>query len=139
MPKKVAKGIKRAADRASRPLNPKSVDDGQMYARTTKMLGHGRLMCMCEDAIERIGKIRGSMRRSEWISVGDVVLVSLREFQDTKCDVLMRYSLDEVRKLKRLGGLDVALLSVDHPGEADDDTNENLLDFEYGDADVEAI
>ena len=94
---------------------------------------------MCEDAIERIGKIRGSMRRSEWISVGDVVLVSLREFQDTKCDVLMRYSLDEVRKLKRLGGLDVALLSVDHPGEADDDTNENLIDFEYGDADVEAI
>jgi translation initiation factor 1A len=110
-----------------------------MYAQATKMLGNGRLMCACEDGVERMGKIRGSMRRSEWISVGDVVLTGIREYQDAKCDVLMRYTLDEVRILKRLGELSnvisasAAAAAADN--DDDNDTNETLVDFEYDDGD----
>jgi translation initiation factor 1A len=35
-----------------------------------------------------------------WISAGDVVLVSLREFQNDKCDVILKYTSEEVRMLK---------------------------------------
>jgi translation initiation factor 1A len=35
-----------------------------------------------------------------WISVGDVVLVSLREFQNEKCDIILKYTPEEVRQLK---------------------------------------
>jgi translation initiation factor 1A len=111
-------------------------DDGQQYAVVTAMLGNGRLTAKCEDAIERMGKIRGSMRRSDWISVGDVVLISLRAFQDEKCDVLHRYIHDDVRRLRHLGELGSLRLGDDRASEdaaAEDDIvfedDENDMSF----------
>merc|ERR550539_1490277 len=43
---------------------------------------------MCLDGMERIGKIRGKMRHRQRIRPGDWVLVSLRDFQDKKCDII---------------------------------------------------
>lgn len=109
------KGARRAptrGDRRDRELTYKD-QDGQQYAVVTAMLGNGRLQAKCEDAVVRLGKIRGSMRRSEWISVGDVVLVALREFQDEKCDVLHRYIHDDVRRLRQVGELVALRLSDD--------------------------
>lgn len=35
----------------------------------------------------------------------DIVLVGLRDYQDSKCDVILKYTPDEVRNLKSLGEL----------------------------------
>ena len=35
-----------------------------------------------------------------WIAAGDVVLVSLRDFQNDKCDIILKYTSEEVRLLK---------------------------------------
>lgn len=43
------------------------------------------------------------MRRKVWIIAGDLVLCSLREFQNKKCDVILKYLPDEVKQLKALG------------------------------------
>lgn len=80
-------------------------EDDQVYARVTKMLGNGRLMAACTDSRERMCKIRGSMRKREWVRVGDLVLVALRDFQDGKADVVFLYKDAEVHRLKRLGEL----------------------------------
>jgi len=40
-----------------------------------------------------------------WINQGDIILLSLREYQDGKGDVLMKYSADEARSLKAYGEL----------------------------------
>lgn len=40
-----------------------------------------------------------------WITVGDIILLSLREFQDDKADVIHRYTPDEARNLKTYGEL----------------------------------
>lgn len=40
-----------------------------------------------------------------WINQGDIVLLSLRDFQDGKADVIQKYSSDEARKLKQYGEL----------------------------------
>jgi len=35
--------------------------------------------------------------RQVWINQGDIILLSLREFQDGKADVIVKYTADEAR------------------------------------------
>jgi translation initiation factor 1A len=90
-------------------------EDGQEYAQVTKMLGNGRLEAMCFDGEKRLAHIRGKMRKKVgiravhlisarlrplfqvWINQGDIVLLSLRDFQDDKADVIVKYTADEAR------------------------------------------
>jgi translation initiation factor 1A len=78
-------------------------DYGQEYATITKMLGNGHCECQCYDDVIRLGNIRGKMRKRVWISVGDVVLCGLREYQDEKVDIIHKYTADEVHNLKSMG------------------------------------
>ncbi|KTW32736.1 eukaryotic translation initiation factor 1A [Pneumocystis jirovecii RU7] len=80
-------------------------DDGQEYAQVTKMLGNGRLEAMCFDGEKRLAHIRGKLRKKVWINQGDVILLSLREYQDKKADVILKYTADEARDLKNYGEL----------------------------------
>jgi len=80
-------------------------DDGQEYAQVTKMLGNSRVDVLCMDGVKRLGIIRGSMRNKVWIRFSDFVLVGLRDFQDDKCDILLKYTTEEVRNLKSYGEL----------------------------------
>lgn len=49
--------------------------------------------------------IRGKMRKKVWVVVGDIVLVSLRDFQDEKGDIILKYLSDEAKNLKTYGEL----------------------------------
>lgn len=40
-----------------------------------------------------------------WINQGDIILLGLRDYQDTKADVILRYNPDEARSLKAYGEL----------------------------------
>lgn len=40
-----------------------------------------------------------------WINQGDIILIGLRDYQDTKADVILRYNPDEARNLKAYGEL----------------------------------
>ena len=40
-----------------------------------------------------------------WINQSDIILVGLRDYQDTKADVILKYSPDEARSLKAYGEL----------------------------------
>ena len=63
-------------------------EDGQEYAQVTKMLGGERLEAQCFDQQVRQCHIRGKMRKKVWINQGDVILISLRDFQDGKAYVI---------------------------------------------------
>merc|ERR1712105_546139 len=78
-------------------------EDGQEYAQVTKMLGNGRLEAMCFDGIKRLCHIRGKLRKKVWINQGDIILVGLRDYQDAKADVILKYNADEARNLKTYG------------------------------------
>ncbi|SCZ95704.1 BZ3500_MvSof-1268-A1-R1_Chr8-1g09741 [Microbotryum saponariae] len=80
-------------------------EDGQEYAQVTKMLGNGRIEAMCFDGEKRLAHIRGKMRKKVWINQGDIILLSLRDFQDDKADVIQKYTSDEARNLKSYGEL----------------------------------
>ena len=49
--------------------------------------------------------IRGKLIKRVWINEGDFILVGLREYQDDKCDCLLKYSAEEARRLKGYGEL----------------------------------
>lgn len=56
------------------------------------MLGNGRLEAQCFDGIKRLAHIRGKLRKKVWINQGDIILISLRDYQDEKGDVILKYS-----------------------------------------------
>lgn len=80
-------------------------EDGQEYAQVINILGNCRCECYCFDGSSRLGHIRGNMRKKVWICKGDIVLVGLRDFQDSKCDIIHKYTSDESKKLKNYGEL----------------------------------
>ncbi|CAF5163052.1 unnamed protein product, partial [Rotaria magnacalcarata] len=101
MPKNKGKGGKN--ENMKRELILK--DNGQFYAQVTRILGSGYIEAFCFDNTggkKRLCHIRGKLRRKVWINQGDVILVGLRDYQDDKADVLMKYLSDEARELKRI-------------------------------------
>uniref|UniRef100_A0A1I7ZNH6 Eukaryotic translation initiation factor 4C n=1 Tax=Steinernema glaseri TaxID=37863 RepID=A0A1I7ZNH6_9BILA len=80
-------------------------EEGQAYAQVQKMLGNGRLTAFCFDGKSRLCHIRGKLRKKVWINTGDIILVGLRDYQDDKADVILKYNPDEARVLKTKGEL----------------------------------
>jgi translation initiation factor 1A len=133
-----SRNIKNNRGLGGRELPLANREDQQCYGKVEKMFGGGRMMLLCDDNVPRMGKIRGRMKKSEWISVGDTVLLSLRAFEDNKADVLARLTEEEYHKLKRLGHLDdLVKLLRKKADEQDADNNENLIDFDKGGSDVD--
>jgi len=109
MPKNKGKGGKNRRRGKNENENEKRElvfkEDGQEYAQVTKMLGNGRLEAMCFDGTKRLCHIRGKLRKKVWINQSDIILIGLRDYQDAKADVILRYSPDEARSLKAYGEL----------------------------------
>ena len=79
-----------------------------------------------------LGVIRGKMRKRVWINPGDIILVSIRGFQDNKVDVIAKYSDDEVRKLiKQKEVTRKFTLNLDD----DDESNKNTIFLENSNSD----
>merc|ERR1719432_342812 len=58
---------------------------------------------MCFDGVKRLCHIRGKLRKKVWINQSAIVLIGLRDYQDAKADVILKYSADEARNLKSYG------------------------------------
>uniref|UniRef100_A0A1I7RI91 Eukaryotic translation initiation factor 4C n=1 Tax=Bursaphelenchus xylophilus TaxID=6326 RepID=A0A1I7RI91_BURXY len=138
MPKNKGKGGKNRRrgknenDVMKRELIRRDGDD-QAYAQVTKMLGNGRLTAQCFDGKERLCHIRGKLRKKVWINTGDIILVGLRGYQESKADVILKYTTDEARILKNEGQLpESARLNE---GEEQNEADVEFVDF--GDDDEE--
>lgn len=72
------------------------------------------------------------MRKKVWVNTGDIVLLGLREYQDEKADVILKYMADEARSLKQYGELPDNIRVNDTDALIDDDVDaeEDLVDFE---------
>ena len=108
-------------------------EDGQEYARVERMLGNGRCEVLCFDGVKRLAHIRGKMRKKVWVGASDIILVGLRDYQYSKCDVILKYNDDEARQLKENGEIpDTAKLDGDQGGEGDggDGDEDFAFDFE---------
>uniref|UniRef100_A0A5K3FEA7 Eukaryotic translation initiation factor 4C n=1 Tax=Mesocestoides corti TaxID=53468 RepID=A0A5K3FEA7_MESCO len=138
MPKNKGKGGKNRRRGKNENENQKRLliyrEEGQQYAKVERLLGNGRLEAYCFDGVKRLCHIRGKMRKKVWINVGDIILVSLRDYQDQKADVILKYLNDEARTLKSMGEIpdtvhldennDIEFLAdADLPGDDLDDSD----------------
>ncbi|KAI2633111.1 hypothetical protein GGS26DRAFT_590706 [Hypomontagnella submonticulosa] len=125
MPKNKGKGGKNRrrgkkdndADTAHNPRELLFKEVSQEYAIIEKVLGNGRFTARILNGrnelartadVDRKGKqaraailaiVRGSMRRKVFVNKGDFVLLSLREFEDDKADIIHLYHQREVYRL----------------------------------------
>ena len=114
-------------------------DELQEYAQVTKMLGNARVEAFCFDGVSRLCQIRGQMRKRVWINVGDIVLVSLREFQDSKADIIWKYTPDEARSLKAYGELPASVRPNETEGFGGDESESDGIEFADFDDDEEVV
>ncbi|CAD0052148.1 unnamed protein product [Aureobasidium pullulans] len=105
MPKNKGKGGKNRRRGKNENDNEKRELTFKEEGQVVKMLGNGRLEAQCFDGEKRLGHIRGKLRKKVWINQGDIILLSLRDYQDEKGDVILKYNADEARSLKAYGEL----------------------------------
>ncbi len=77
-----------------------------MIGRIVKVLGNRNMLVLCNDDEQRICRIRGKIAQKIWIYLGDLVLISLRTFQEEgrkRGDILARYAPEQISILKREG------------------------------------
>jgi initiation factor 1A len=74
---KGGKGYKKGSHESSKQPEC-NWEDGQQYGRVLKTLGNKRFRVLCNDTKERICKLAGSLRKSQWCEEGTFVVLSLR-------------------------------------------------------------
>ncbi|GJS52382.1 eukaryotic translation initiation factor 1A [Tanacetum coccineum] len=110
-------------------------EDCQEYGQVLRMLGNNRCEVLCIDGTKRLGHICGNMHKKVWISTGDIVLVCVRDYQDTKADVThshIRYHDSEARLLKTYGELPDCIKLDDE----DDDSDNQVV---FADEDIDTV
>ena len=88
----------------TRPLE--LAEEGQKYAFVKKLLGNGRVSVIFINdknvGVEKLAIIRGLFRkRKQWVKPGNFILISIREYEEDKVDVIYVYNDMEMNELKR--------------------------------------
>jgi len=74
----------------------------EVYAYVIKLLGNCRVLVLCDNGKEAVGVIRGSMRRFNkriLIESGDIIAVSIRDYQTDKVDIVHKYNAEQCKIL----------------------------------------
>lgn len=87
-----------------------ALEDGEIYAQVSKILGNGMCHVLCQDSKTRLcmirGKFRGRGKRDNMLSNGKIILVGIRDYESGKegklenCDLLDVYSDQDKERLK---------------------------------------
>ena len=104
------KGRRKAKSNSSRSNELLFADDYSTYAYVQENNGSGHFRVLCSDGGERMGVLRGSMRKRVWVRRGDIVLVTLREYEDAKADIVHKYSSTEVSRLASMKEIPESLM-----------------------------
>lgn len=106
--KKFRSGKKGSDAPSARKLEFK--EDGQEYAKVTKILGNRRIMTHTNDGKNVMCIIPGKFKKRVWINVDDIILITVRSYQDDKSDVIYKYLTSEVKQLIKMNEIDESLV-----------------------------
>tara|TARA_Y100000389_G_C17363364_1_gene464930 strand:- start:444 stop:959 length:516 start_codon:yes stop_codon:yes gene_type:complete len=117
MPKNKSKGNKitkrgRSGSDEKRPESSVKEED-QDYMRVSSILGNCRLELEDQYGTKFLGIIRGKMRKRVYIKNRDLVLVSKRDFQDNKVDIIHKYGYSEISYLIRKQEIPTDFVDID--------------------------
>ena len=97
---KGGKKHKRNKNQQKESKNLRLKEPGQEYAQIKNLKGNCRFDVFCFDGKDRMATLCGTMRKRKFVNQNDIVLVSLRDFQDDKCDIIDDYDDSQVDSLK---------------------------------------
>lgn len=107
---------KKKKDQGNRELVQIVREPGQMPARAIRLLGNRQVLCYCNDDVVRNCHICGRMKGRERVNIGDVVLISLRDWsantpqkQVRLGDIINLYSREHFSSLKKEAGINSRL------------------------------
>ena len=110
----------------------KDVTQSQEYAQITKCLGNCRFEGLCFDGKKRMASMCGKMRKRVFVNAHEIVLVSLRDWQDSKCDIIDKYSASDVQKLKQKNLIPKSIKLEEKMDDEDEVMDDNLgFVFDY--------
>ena len=117
------KKIKHNLELGKRPMI--YAEEGQKYALVTKLLGNGRIyVSFIRDKVgqvELLAIIRGSLRKKkQWVKVGNYILISERDYEKEKVDVIHVYNDGEMNELKKKGLISESLVNLKVSNEDDE-------------------
>ena len=72
----------------------------QDYGKVEKLLGNCRVTLLCNDGENRIGIIRGNMRKRNWLNMGSVVIYSKRDYEKDKVDIIHVYNSNALKLIQ---------------------------------------
>ena len=114
-----AKGGKQYKKKAKGAEDPDSLfieqQEGQQIARVIRPLGNRSMTCYCNDNKIRVCHVRGKMRGRVFVDKGDMVLISLREFEigasktDVGGDIIAKYPYESLSRLRKQEGMNPKL------------------------------
>lgn len=124
------KKIKHNLEAGKRPMI--YAEDDQKYALVTKLLGNGRVNVTFirekVGQIETLAIIRGTLRKKkQWVKVGNYILISERDYEKEKVDVIHVYNEGEMNELKKKGLINESLANLK------DSSGEKIKDDEFND------
>ena len=105
----------------------------QLYGRVIKNLGNCNMIVYCGDNRRRFCHIRGAIRKRLWMNPGDVVLVSVRDFEKVEAgemergDIITKYDTRHYGKLKKMPDFNQRLLCELEKVNFDSDQVGNLI------------
>ena len=116
-------------------------EEGQTYAIVQELMGNGRLKALCSDNQSRLAKIRGSLRKMSnkiIIEKNDLILVSFRDFEPDKVDVLHKYNYEEANLIMQTFEIPDCIrrawnISDTHHNHTEDDTSNVVFEKDSDD------
>ena len=114
----------------------------EVYAYVIKLLGNCRVLVLCDNGTEAIGVIRGSMRRFNkrvLIETGDILAVSMRDFQDNKVDIVHKYNAEQCKILINNKEISDTLINAYNKISNNTVNNANEANIIFDDADADAM
>lgn len=104
--------------------------DDQEYAKITKVNGGGRYEVLCTDKTERLGISRGKINRCGKVTIGTLVLISKRDYQDSKCDIIHIYRTEERNYLIKQGEVSSSFIGELSSLDSENEENVEFTAFE---------
>ena len=108
-------------------------DSEQNYATVTDVLGNGRFRCNVDNGEKLLGILCGTMKKRKiWVNKDDLILVSRRDYEKDKVDIIGKYNREEWDYLKSIEPCLEILIKDDVPNEADTEfyTQGEVMDME---------
>lgn len=96
---------KSASQQSNAPIRVRTPRNNEVLGKVEQRVGGNRMIVSCFDSKSRNCRIPGKLRKRLWIREGNIVLITPWEFDETKGDIIFKYTNAQITWLKRKGFL----------------------------------